>query len=47
MWDIITIEMFDGWYNNLSDADRTNVLASILVLQSLGPMLGRPHAEDA
>lgn len=45
MWNIITTDMFDGWYNNLSDADRTSVLASILVLQSLGPMLGRPHAD--
>lgn len=45
MWNIITTDMFDGWYNNLSDADRTSVLASILVLQSLGPILGRPHAD--
>jgi hypothetical protein len=29
----------------MAEADRENVLAAILVLQELGPRLGRPHAD--
>jgi len=45
MWGIDTTDTFDAWYENLDDTDRANVLASMLVLQSQGPMLGRPHAD--
>ena len=45
MWGINTTDTFDAWYENLDDTDRANVLASMLVLQSQGPMLGRPHAD--
>jgi hypothetical protein len=45
MWGINTTDTFDAWYENLDDMDRANVLASMLVLQSQGPMLGRPHAD--
>ncbi len=30
---------------SLDDIDRTNVLASLLVLRQVGPQLGRPHAD--
>lgn len=45
MWGINTTDTFDAWYENLADTDRANVLASMLVLQSQGPMLGRPHVD--
>jgi hypothetical protein len=45
MWLIETTETFDEWYRGLEDADRENVLASILVLRHFGPRLGRPHAD--
>lgn len=45
MWGINTTDTFDAWYENLDDMDRANVLASMIVLQSQGPMLGRPHAD--
>lgn len=45
MWSINTTDTFDAWYENLDDMDRANVLASMIVLQSQGPMLGRPHAD--
>lgn len=45
MWGINTTDTFDAWYENLDDTDRANVLASMLVLQSQGPMLSRPHAD--
>lgn len=45
MWEVKTRDTFDEWFEGLDDADRANVLASLLVLQSFGPMLGRPHAD--
>ena len=45
MWGINTTDTFDAWYENLDDTDRANGLASMLVLQSQGQMLGRPYAD--
>lgn len=45
MWKIETTDIFDEWFNNLDDTDRTNVLASLIVLQERGPMLARPYAD--
>jgi hypothetical protein len=45
IWGINTTDTFDAWYENLDDMGRANVLASMIVLQSQGPMLGRPHAD--
>lgn len=45
MWDVTTTDTFDDWYDALDDIDRTNVLASMLLLRERGPMLGRPHAD--
>lgn len=45
MWAVETTEIFDAWYAKLDDADRANVLASLLVLRQMGPRLGRPHAD--
>lgn len=45
MWLIETTDTFDLWFDALDDVDRTNVLASMIVLQEKGPMLSRPHAD--
>ncbi|EGY29147.1 hypothetical protein Rin_00008950 [Candidatus Regiella insecticola 5.15] len=45
MWVIETTDTFDAWFNALDDTDRTNMLASIMVLQKRGPMLSRPYAD--
>lgn len=45
MWSIEQTVAFEDWYYSLNDADRENVLASILILQEKGPMLSRPHAD--
>lgn len=42
MWSIETTDTFDIWFDTLDDIDRTNVLASMIVLQEKGPMLSRP-----
>lgn len=44
MWEIETTDTFDKWFKDLSDTDRENVLATILVLKEKGPLLSRPHA---
>jgi hypothetical protein len=45
MWTIETTDTFDEWFNNLDDTDRSNVLASLIVLRERGPMLPRPYAD--
>lgn len=45
MWTIETTDTFDEWFEDLDDTDRTNVLASLIVLQERGPMLSRPYAD--
>jgi len=45
MWSIEMTDTFDIWFDALDDIDRTNVLASMIVLQEKGPMLSRPYAD--
>ena len=45
MWIIETTDTFDQWFDALDDADKVNVLASLIVLQERGPMLSRPYAD--
>ena len=45
MWEVITTDTFDNWFDNLKDADRANVIASMLLLQEKGPHLSRPYAD--
>ena len=45
MWTIETTDIFDEWLDSLNDTDRSNVLASMLVLRERGPMLSRPYAD--
>ena len=45
MWTIETTDTFDDWFNDLDELDRTNVLASLIVLRERGPMLSRPYAD--
>ena len=45
MWDVITTDTFDDWFQHLDAADRTNVLASMILLRDKGPQLARPYAD--
>ena len=45
MWQVLTTDTFDLWFDELDDTDRSNVLASLLVLEQKGPHLSRPHAD--
>ena len=45
MWVIETTNTFDEWFDALDDTNRTDILASLIVLQEKGPMLSRPYAD--
>ena len=45
MWDVITTDKFDEWFDCLNDADRANVIAGMLLLREKGPHLSRPFAD--
>lgn len=45
MWNIETTDVFDRWYDQLNDVQRSDVLASLLLLQEKGPHLARPYAD--
>ena len=45
MWGVATTGEFDGWYRNLDDDARMEVIAKVDLLKALGPHLGRPHAD--
>lgn len=44
-WQVKTTDMFDEWFDLLSDEDRAAMLAAMLVLQQKGPLLSRPYAD--
>jgi len=45
MWEVITTDKFDEWFDALNDAERANVIAGMLLLQDKGPHLSRPYAD--
>jgi len=45
MWDVITTDRFDEWFENMDDIDRANIIAGMLLLQEKGPSLPRPYAD--
>jgi len=45
VWEVITTDTFDNWFDALDDTDRTNVIAGMLLLQEKGPHLSRPYAD--
>ncbi|MCK5353697.1 MAG: type II toxin-antitoxin system RelE/ParE family toxin [Methyloprofundus sp.] len=45
MWEVITTDKFDEWFDCLSDTDRANVIAGMLLLEEKRPNLSRPYAD--
>lgn len=45
MWKVITVEQFDRWFLDLSEAEQKSILIGIYKLEAFGPMLGRPDAD--
>ncbi|MFW2103493.1 type II toxin-antitoxin system RelE/ParE family toxin [Acinetobacter guillouiae] len=42
MWTVITTDLFNEWLEQQDDSTQEKVLAAMVVLQQLGPSLGRP-----
>lgn len=45
MWQVITTDTFDEWFDQLNKTDRARVIAGMLLLQEKGPHLARPYAD--
>ncbi|CAK8719609.1 hypothetical protein H206_01075 [Candidatus Electrothrix aarhusensis] len=45
MWDVITTDRFDEWFDSMDDNDRANIIAGMLLLEAKGPALSRPYAD--
>jgi len=43
MWDVITTDRFDEWFESMDDNDRANIIAGMLLLEAKGPALSRPY----
>ena len=42
MWQVLTTDYFNSWLCDQDDSTQEKVLAALLVLQHMGPELGRP-----
>ncbi|CAN2039087.1 hypothetical protein GMMP15_1030087 [Candidatus Magnetomoraceae bacterium gMMP-15] len=38
-WDVITTDKFDEWFDDLSDTDRANIIAGMLLLKEKGQLI--------
>jgi hypothetical protein len=45
MWNVELTDEFFDWWNSLDEAQQDALQASIELLESVGPSLGRPHAD--
>lgn len=45
MWEIEYTDEFDDWWETLTLEELEDVTAKVLLLQRVGPALGRPHAD--
>lgn len=45
MWEIEYTDEFGEWWEQLSESEQDALVASIGLLEELGPNLGRPHAD--
>ena len=45
MWTVVTVDRFDSWFMELSDAEQESILVGIFKLRAFGPVLGRPDVD--
>ncbi len=45
MWEVEYTDEFERWWLSLEPNDRTSVEASVMLLESRGPALPRPHVD--
>lgn len=44
-WDVEFTDEFEAWWTTLSEDQQDAVDASVRLLETIGPQLGRPHAD--
>lgn len=44
-WIVGFTDQFERWWNRLSEDERVDVDVKVRLLEELGPVLGRPHAD--
>jgi hypothetical protein len=45
MWKVATTDSFDKWYSALDENAKEEVIGKMVLLETIGPKLGRPHAD--
>jgi len=45
-WEVITRTLFDVWYEKQNDDVQEEIAAYLLILEEIGPQLGRPHVDQ-
>jgi len=45
-WEIEYTDEFEGWWDDLDEAEQDSVDVKVELLKILGPALGRPHADQ-
>jgi hypothetical protein len=45
MWEVEYTDEFGKWWRTLSDAEQVAITRSVTLLEQLGPLLPRPHAD--
>jgi hypothetical protein len=45
MWSVEITDEFEAWFLTLDELDQSSVRSSIVLLERIGPSLGRPHAD--
>lgn len=45
MWDVEYTDEFEQWWQTLTDLERSDLSATIELLERAGPQLSRPHAD--
>ena len=45
-WEVEYTDEFGDWWDGLTEAEQEDVRASISLLRSIGPSLGRPHVDS-
>jgi hypothetical protein len=44
-WQLQSTAEYDGWFDDLTEAEQVEVLAKVALLAEFGPGLKRPHAD--
>ncbi|EOX3916177.1 type II toxin-antitoxin system RelE/ParE family toxin, partial [Escherichia coli] len=45
MWNVITTECFDEWFDTQSEDLQDEILSVLQILKEVGPNLGRPYVD--